>query len=118
MRVWNDDLTATEQANAFAGTSFNTGDQVLYLAFLEVMEADTTMHQALTANRLQLSRMWQASPSLQLSQFSVAAWFKTSTNFGSEAFIVNKGGFGSDSAGQNMNYEIWMNSWRADKSRI
>jgi len=46
--------------------------------------------------------------SLQLSQFSVAAWFKTSTNFASDAIIVNKGGVGSESAGQNMNYGIWM----------
>ena len=47
---------------------------------------------------------------LQLNQFSVAAWFKTSSNFGSDAYIVNKGGVGSDSAGQNLNYGIWMNS--------
>jgi hypothetical protein len=51
-----------------------------------------------------------SSSSLQLSQFSVAAWFKTSSNFGSDAFIVNKGGMGSDSSGQNLNYGIWMNS--------
>jgi subtilisin len=51
-----------------------------------------------------------SSPSLQLSQFSVAAWFKTSANFGSDAFIVNKGGVGSDSSGQNLNYGIWMTS--------
>ena len=37
-----------------------------------------------------------SSPSLQLSQFSVAAWFKTSANFASTAVIVNKGGFGSE----------------------
>ena len=47
---------------------------------------------------------------MQLSQFSVAAWFKTSANFGGDAFIVNKGGFGSESAGQNLNYGIWMAS--------
>ncbi|HJY09637.1 MAG TPA: discoidin domain-containing protein, partial [Nitrososphaeraceae archaeon] len=51
-----------------------------------------------------------SSSSLQLSQFSVAAWFKTSSNFGSDAFIVNKGGAGSDSSGQNLNYGIWMTS--------
>jgi len=45
---------------------------------------------------------------LQLSQFSVAVWFKTSSNFASEAIIVNKGGVGSESSGQNMNYGIWM----------
>jgi Concanavalin A-like lectin/glucanases superfamily len=33
VRVWNDDLTATEASNAFAGTSFNPADQVLYLDF-------------------------------------------------------------------------------------
>ena len=51
-----------------------------------------------------------SSSSLQLSQFSVAAWFKTSTNFASTAVIVNKGGFGSEEPGQNLNYGIWMNS--------
>jgi hypothetical protein len=50
------------------------------------------------------------STSLRLTQFSAAAWFKTSTNFGTNAFIVNKGGSGSDSAGQNQNYGIWMTS--------
>jgi len=45
---------------------------------------------------------------LQLSQFSVAVWFKTSSNSASEAIIVNKGGVGSESSGQNMNYGIWM----------
>jgi hypothetical protein len=49
-----------------------------------------------------------STSSLQLSQFSVAAWFKTSTNFASDAIIVNKGGVGSESSGQNMNYGIWM----------
>ena len=51
-----------------------------------------------------------SSTSLQISQFSVAAWFKTSTNFGSDSMIVNKGGVGSDSSGQNLNYGIWMTS--------
>jgi lipoprotein-anchoring transpeptidase ErfK/SrfK len=47
---------------------------------------------------------------LQLNQFNATAWFKTSTNFASEAFIVNKGGTGSDSSGNNMNYGISMTS--------
>src|SRR6186713_3479014 len=51
-----------------------------------------------------------STSSLQLSQFSVAAWFKTSADFGSDVMIVNKGGFGSETAGQNINYGIWMNS--------
>ena len=45
-----------------------------------------------------------------ISQFSLAAWFKTSANFGSDAFIANKGGIGSDSSGENLNYGIWMTS--------
>jgi Concanavalin A-like lectin/glucanases superfamily/K319L-like, PKD domain/Bacterial Ig domain len=38
-----------------------------------------------------------------VSKFSVAAWFKTSTDYKSDAFIVNKAG-----ASDNMNYGIWM----------
>ena len=51
-----------------------------------------------------------SSSSLQLSQFTVASWFKTSTNFGSDAFIVNKGGFGgnNENPGFNMNYGLYM----------
>jgi hypothetical protein len=51
-----------------------------------------------------------SSSSLQLTRFSVASWFKTSTNFVSNAIIVNKGGSGSDSTGQNMNYGITMST--------
>ena len=201
VRAWNDDLTATEQANAFAGTSFNTGEQVLYLPFgansppvansqlittnknkaiaitLTATDANndlltysvvtqpangtlTGTAPSLTYNPAQdyvgpdsftfkandgsadsnmaiisitVKEPGQgggggynyapsftatgsnyfdvaSSPSLQLSSFSVAAWFKTSTNFASEAFIVNKGGIGSDSAGQNQNYQISFSS--------
>jgi concanavalin A-like lectin/glucanase superfamily protein/K319-like protein/Big-like domain-containing protein len=45
-----------------------------------------------------------------VSKFSVAAWFKTSTNYKSDAFIVNKPG-----ASDNLNYGIWMTS--AEKLR-
>jgi Concanavalin A-like lectin/glucanases superfamily/K319L-like, PKD domain/Bacterial Ig domain len=38
-----------------------------------------------------------------VSKFSVAAWFKTSNDYKSDAYIVNKAG-----AGDNMNYGIWM----------
>jgi len=45
---------------------------------------------------------------LQLSKFSVAAWFKTSSDFSGDAFIVNKGGFGGEDPGFNMNYGLYM----------
>ena len=41
--------------------------------------------------------------SVQLSKFSVAAWFKTSNDYNTNAFIVNKAG-----ASDNMNYGVWM----------
>ena len=45
-----------------------------------------------------------------VSKFSVAAWFKTSADFKSDAFIVNKPG-----SSNNMNYGIWMTN--AEKIR-
>ena len=109
VRVWKDDLTATEQANAFAGTSFNSGDQVLYLDFSGGDGGEYNYAPSFTATGTNYFDV-ASSPSLKLSSFSVAAWFKTSTNFASESFIVNKGGIGSDSAGQNQNYQISMTS--------
>jgi concanavalin A-like lectin/glucanase superfamily protein/calcineurin-like phosphoesterase family protein len=50
-------------------------------------------------------------PSLDLSTFTVAAWFNTSVaDYTTEAGIANKGGFGSETAGENMNYGIWMDA--------
>jgi len=52
-----------------------------------------------------------SSSLLQLSSFTVASWFQTSKNYTTEwdkNIIVNKGGFGSETAGQNMNYGIWV----------
>ena len=46
----------------------------------------------------------------QLSKFSVAAWFKTSADYSSNAFIVNKGGLSFEDPGANLNYGIFMNS--------
>ncbi len=109
VRVWKDDLTSTEQANAFAGTSFNSGDQVQYLDFSGGDGGEYNYAPGFTATGTNYFDV-SSSSSLQISQFSVAAWFKTSTNFASEGFIVNKGGTGSDSAGQNQNYQISMNS--------
>lgn len=49
---------------------------------------------------------------LQLTNFSIASWFRTTMDvpFGSYAFIVNKGGIGSDARGNNLNYGIWITS--------
>ncbi len=204
VRAWNDDLTTQQVADAFAGNSFNTGEQVLYLSFASgsnsppiansqtvTVNKDIPMPITLTATdpdndpltctivnqplhgtipptgpcgtartytpaagyvgpdsftfkandgtvdsnteaavSINIIAPGQggynyapslvltgsnfqdvaSSSSLQLSQFSVAAWFKTSSNFGSDVFIVNKGGTGSDSSGQNLNYGIWMTS--------
>jgi hypothetical protein len=48
--------------------------------------------------------------SLQPTIFSVGAWFNTASSYSSNSFIVNKGGQGSEAAGKNMNFGIWMTS--------
>jgi subtilisin len=52
-----------------------------------------------------------SSSSLQLSRFSVAAWFKTGRDYSTDALIVNKGGFGSENLGHNMNFAIYMTKY-------
>lgn len=46
-----------------------------------------------------------------LQKFTVSTWFNTNNSFLENAFLVNKGGVGSDTKGYNMNYGIWMNSY-------
>ena len=49
-----------------------------------------------------------SSSSLQLTRFSVGAWFMTNKDYSATAYIINKGGFGSETTTRNMNYGIWM----------
>jgi len=51
-----------------------------------------------------------SNQTLKLTKFSVASWFKTTSNFGDLAIMVNKGGHGTDTSGNNLNYGIWMTS--------
>ncbi len=45
----------------------------------------------------------------QIPRFTLASWFKTSANYGTgSGMIINKGGFGSDSSGLNMNFGLWI----------
>jgi phospholipase C len=43
-----------------------------------------------------------------LVEFAVSVWFMTNSTFSKDAILVNKGGVGVDTAGQNMNYGVWM----------
>ena len=43
-----------------------------------------------------------------LNQFSIALWFKTNNTEPHVSFLVNKGGFGSEAPGENMNYGFWI----------
>ena len=51
-----------------------------------------------------------SNSSLQLSKFSISAWFRTNMNipFGDAIFIIKKGELGLEDPGTNLNYGIWM----------
>ena len=52
-----------------------------------------------------------ASRDIHLNSFTISAWFNTNMNVTgqiSNAFLVNKGGFGTDREGFNLNYGIWL----------
>jgi len=54
------------------------------------------------------------STALDLTQFSIALWFRTSKVYkhdpvyGGEGIMVMKGGWGSNKTGENLNYGIWI----------
>jgi Concanavalin A-like lectin/glucanases superfamily len=52
------------------------------------------------------------SRDINLNGFTVSVWFNTAMNVtsGDNAFLLNKGGFGSDRPGFNLNYGIWLNN--------
>jgi hypothetical protein len=46
---------------------------------------------------------------LNLTEFTLAAWFRTTQNNNEPGHIVNKGGMNTDKKGMNLNYGIWTN---------
>ena len=52
------------------------------------------------------------SRDINLNGFTVSVWFNTPMNVtsGNNAYLLNKGGFGSDRPGFNLNYGIWLNN--------
>jgi len=104
VRIWNSALTSSQVSSAFGGT-FAPGT-VLYLPFGAGGGGGYNYAPGLVLT----GSNSQDANSPSLSQFSLASWFKTTTNFGSDAYIADKGGVGSDTAGQNLNYGIWMTS--------
>ena len=46
---------------------------------------------------------------LNLTEFTLSAWFKTNQNNTEPGHIVNKGGMNTDEEGMNLNYGIWTN---------
>ena len=49
------------------------------------------------------------SDSLNLTEFSLASWFRTTPNYTEPGHIINKGGMNTDEQGMNLNYGTWIN---------
>ncbi|HET7643870.1 MAG TPA: LamG domain-containing protein [Nitrososphaeraceae archaeon] len=52
-----------------------------------------------------------ASRDIHLNNFTISTWFNTNMNVTGQignAFLINKGGFGTDREGFNLNYGLWL----------
>lgn len=52
---------------------------------------------------------------LDLAKFTITCWFRTSADYSASGLnaigaIVNKGGYGSETTGENLNYGIWIDT--------
>src|SRR6476469_6594729 len=90
MRNFNYNLT-------FLGT-------IVTLALLSIIAILNSQSVYSQNNQTEVSHL-DVNNTSSVSKFSVAAWFKTSNDYNTNAFIVNKAG---DTG--NMNYGIWMNN--------
>jgi len=102
--------SVTGEVNSISGTFYDT---------------EGSIHDQFTINKFPKGAKYKYQPNLkldgsnfeelkrndlQLSNFSVAFWFRTDEGYIPEttAYLVNKGGTGVDIPGNNMNYGIWM----------
>jgi hypothetical protein len=92
-----DELGYSAQGDSIPVTVSATNPRYVYEPYLELTGANEYQEVS-------------SSSSLQPTRFSVGAWFNTVSSYGSNSFIVNKGGDGSEATGKNMNFGIWMTS--------
>jgi hypothetical protein len=87
--------------------SFIISFTIIYSNLLHIhsVEAQIGKFGTFTGNNFQYVK---DSELFQLNQFSIAVWFKTNNTDPNVSFLVNKGGFGSEAAGENMNYGFWI----------
>lgn len=110
VRLWNGKaLTSSQISEAFTNGIFPSGDTI-QLAFNPVIPNNykyNPFESFSGSNYIQTA----SSSTLQApSSFTLESWFKTSTDFTRDGFLVGKGGLGSETAGKNQNYGIWINS--------
>ncbi len=100
VRVWSRIVASGEVGNSYNGGRVN----------LDNLEAELDM----ACQRLYGTNYYEIAdrPQLSLTNFTVQTQFRTVAPppASQVAMIVNKGGFGSEAAGQNMNYGIWIDS--------
>jgi hypothetical protein len=87
--------------------SFIISFTIIYSNLLHInsVEAQIGKFGTFTGNNFQYVK---DSELFQLNQFSIAVWFKTNNTDPHVSFLVNKGGFGSEASGENMNYGFWI----------
>lgn len=96
--IWNNDLTNQELDELYYNGKIPQSANLVYVNYMGGTSFDGIEEFVDTAD----------TASLRLTQFSVACRFRTTEGFGSEVCLVGKGGFGSDTAGQNDNYSLRM----------
>ena len=112
IRVWNRELSSQEVQNAYTNGQFAAPQAVLHVASDSSSPPPPSPYHYEPFIALSGSNFLDtaSTPQLQLPKFSVGSWFQTSNAYTTNGHIVNKGGSGSETAGRNMNYGIWMNS--------
>lgn len=104
--VWNNDLTSSEVNGLYNGNI----PQVANIVFEQHYGACEQNMRFFPYKNFNGSSDFTDGTDIDVTQFSLSCWFLTAVNFGGDAIIVGKGVRGSDTAGDNWNYVIMMNS--------
>jgi hypothetical protein len=102
-------LSAGEIASQYNEGTFDTTGQIIHLQFGDAAQPLYDYEPYLTLSGSNYDNT-ASTASLQLTRFTVAIWFQTTADFSTNAFLINKGGAGSETPGFNQNYAIWLNS--------
>ncbi|HSL13848.1 MAG TPA: LamG-like jellyroll fold domain-containing protein [Nitrososphaeraceae archaeon] len=109
--LWDRALSLEEIFNVYNYDEFPSNGRILYLPFSSISPIQSSYkYQPFKTFEQTEKDVIEKEESFRLSNFSLGTWFRIDRiDHNGPMILLNKGGFGGERPGENLNFGIWLN---------